>query len=120
MLTSTLARLLVPLILLFSATVSAHTGLQGSSPADGELLEQPPVELQLNFSGKVRLMRVSLAEAKRGKVKLAFMPGAVPEKNISLQLPALETGEYTVSWVAMGGDGHKMSGDFSFKVTAEK
>lgn len=120
MLKTSLARLLALGLLLFATAASAHTGLQTTSPADGAQLGQPPAELELHFSGKVRLMRVSLAEAERGEVKLAFMPGAVPEKDISLQLPALDAGDYIVSWVAMGGDGHKMSGDFSFQVLPGK
>lgn len=120
MLKTSLVKLLMFTTLLFSTALSAHTQLQSSVPADGAQLSQSPAELQLHFSKAVRLMRVSLAESERGQVKLAFMPGAAPEKDISLALPALEAGEYTVSWTIMGGDGHKMSGDFSFTVAAEK
>ncbi|WP_334078619.1 copper resistance CopC family protein [Microbulbifer sp. M83] len=120
MLKASFARLLALGTLLFSTALFAHTGLQGSSPADGDELSQPPVELKLQFSGKVRLMRVSLEKTDRGEVKLAFMPGAVAERDISLPLPALEAGDYTVSWMAMGGDGHKMTGNLSFKIVAEK
>ncbi|WP_237055661.1 copper resistance CopC family protein [Microbulbifer sediminum] len=119
MLKLSLVRFLAMAGFIFSTTLAAHTGLQGSSPADGDQLSQPPASLQLNFSGEVRLMRVSLEEAKQGEVKLEFMPTAVAEKNISLPLPALADGEYTVSWMAMGGDGHKMSGQFSFEITTE-
>ncbi|SEA46542.1 copper resistance CopC family protein [Microbulbifer marinus] len=120
MLKTSLVKLLTLATLLFSTALSAHTDLQSSVPTDGAKLSESPAELQLHFSKAVRLMRVSLEESERGEVKLAFMPGAVPEKDISLALPALEAGEYTVSWTIMGSDGHKMSGNFSFQVAAGK
>ncbi|WP_193161768.1 copper resistance CopC family protein [Microbulbifer hainanensis] len=115
-----LIKILALSTLLFSAALSAHTHLESSAPADGAQLSQSPEALQLHFSKAVRLMHVSLEEKSAGQVKLAFMPGAVAEKDISLPLPALEAGEYTVSWVTLGGDGHKMSGKFSFKLSTEK
>ncbi|WP_346837542.1 copper resistance CopC family protein [Microbulbifer sp. SAOS-129_SWC] len=106
--------------LIFSAAVSAHTHLESSTPADGAQLAQSPEQLQLHFAKAVRLMHVSLEEKSAGQVKLAFMPGAVAAKDISLPLPALQPGEYTVSWATMGGDGHKVSGTFSFVLGAGK
>ncbi|MGT2472137.1 copper resistance CopC family protein [Paraburkholderia terrae] len=35
---------------------------------------------------------------------------------ISLALPALQSGRYTVHWVAVASDGHRTHGDYSFEV----
>lgn len=115
-----LIRALALATLLFSGAAAAHPQLQRSVPADGERLRQSPAELQLHFSGEVRLLHMSLEETAAGQIKLAFMPGAVPARDISVPLPALEAGDYAVSWTAMGGDGRKMSGIFSFTVGEEK
>jgi len=113
-------KLLALAALVLSAAVSAHTHLESTLPADGAQLSQSPEQLQLHFARAVRLMHISLEEKSAGQVKLAFTPGAVAEKDISLPLPALQAGEYTVSWSTMGGDGHKVSGNFSFVLGAEK
>ena len=41
------------------------------------------------------------------------------EKSIVADVPALESGTYTVSWRAAGDDGHVQRGEFSFTVRAD-
>mgnify|MGYP003149876758 CR=1 FL=1 len=87
--------------LFFSAWASAHVGLTSSSPEDGATLSESPTEITMNFSGDVRLARIMLHSDDGNEIAV---------KN------NLASGGYTVYWTAMGGDSHKISGDFSFEV----
>ena len=102
------------LALALSGSVSAHTSLKLSTPADGAMLMQSPEQLSLTFSGKVRLAKVQINDANNQAVNFNFKPSATPETDFSWALPKLDAGQYSVKWLVMGGDGHKMSGTFDF------
>jgi hypothetical protein len=110
-----IAKLLLPLLaVLFAGQVLAHVHLTDSVPADNAMLMQTPAKLSLTFSGEVRLTKVSLTTTNNNSVQFGFMPSAIAAEQFSWALPALQSGNYQVSWVALGADGHKMSGDFGF------
>jgi copper resistance protein C len=110
-----IVKLLLPLVaLLLAGQVFAHVQLTEAVPADKAMLLQTPTTLSLNFSGQVRLTKVSLTGADNNSVEFGFTPSATPAEQFSWTLPVLESGNYRVSWVALGADGHKMSGDFGF------
>ena len=103
--------------LFFSAWANAHVGMTSSSPEDGATLSESPAEITMNFSGDVRL----------AKIMLHSDDGKMPPLDFSMSMTAkaayeiavknnLASGGYTVYWTAMGGDSHKISGDFSFEV----
>lgn len=103
--------------ILFSASANAHVGLASSSPMDGETLPKAPTEISMNFSGEARLAKVMLHSDDGKMHPLDFSMSMKPKANYEIAVEGeLAPGEYTVYWVAMGGDSHKISGDFSFKV----
>ena len=102
------------LTLAFSA--SAHISLTQSAPANEAMLMQSPEQLSLTFSGDVRLAKVTLSDSKGQPVDFNFKPSAKPNDQFSWSLPHLKTGTYTAKWIALGGDGHKMTGTFNFMI----
>lgn len=110
-----IVKLLLPLAaLIFAGPVFAHVQLTNAVPADNAMLMQTPHRLSLTFSGKVRLTKLSLSSADNNSVEFGFKPSAAAAEQFSWALPVLSRGNYRVSWVALGADGHKMSGDFGF------
>ena len=104
------------LTLAFSA--SAHISLTQSAPANEAMLMQSPEQLALTFSGEVRLAKVLLTDSDNQPVDFSFKPSAKPSIEFSWSLPRLSKGKYTAKWIALGGDGHKMTGTFNFMVGA--
>jgi copper resistance protein C len=114
-----IVKLLLPLVaLLFAGQVLAHVRLTEAVPADKAMLMQTPAKLSLTFSGPVRLTKVTLTAADNTSIAFGFMPSAAPAEQFSWALPVLESGNYQVSWVALGADGHKMRGDLAFMLHA--
>lgn len=112
-----LFKILLSTAILFSAWANAHVGLISSTPMDGEKLSESPVEISMNFSGKVRLAKVMLHSGDGKMHPIDFSMSMTPKSVYEITIKNdLSTGDYTVHWTAMGGDGHKISGDFSFKV----
>lgn len=102
--------------LMGSAQIMAHTELKSSEPADGAKLQESPTELALNFAGNVTLLKLDLRSAEGEVVPLEFKPSAKAEKQYRVQLPKLAPAAYTLTWTALGGDGHKLEKSFSFAV----
>ena len=107
-----IATAVLGLALTFSA--SAHVSLKQSTPENNAMLMQSPKQLTLTFSGEVRLAKVLLKDSENKPVDFSFKPSATPNKNFNWSLPNLAEGNYAVKWIALGGDGHKMSGTFNF------
>ncbi len=106
------------LLLTLSSSVSAHTALTVSNPADGEALEGFPENLELQFSEPVRLVRAELFTVNDGaerEVDIKFEKTAANEKTQLVPLPDnLSHGNYRVAWSVLGADGHPVSGEFTF------
>lgn len=117
-------RALVPLLMLLlalghGAMVQAHTGLTRSVPADGARVAQSPAQLELAFSGDVRLVNIQVTDGNGAKVEVGASRSLTPARQFAISVPPLAPGRYKVDWMVMGGDSHKMSGSFSFFVGEE-
>jgi methionine-rich copper-binding protein CopC len=100
-------------------TASAHTRLLASVPGDGQVVSAAPTELRLNFNEALepRFSRVEISGAD-GQPVAAGPLRMTDDGQHSAIVPvtALPSGRYQVSWSAMGRDGHRMKGQFSFSV----
>lgn len=95
----------------------AHTPLKASAPA-AESSVPAPQALELTFDGDVRLTSVSLAGSNGAAKHLDAVPTAVASTfSLSIHEP-LAPGAYKVTWRAVGGDTHIISGEFGFTVVA--
>ena len=106
------------LALLFPAQAFAHASLVQATPGFRERLPSSPQKIVLRFDQYVQLLP--------GSVQLYSSSGNVGVKRVVVKngryltawLPRLAKGAYTVRWHAMSGDGHVVSGVFTFGVRA--
>jgi hypothetical protein len=97
----------------------AHASLVASSPARNQVLDAPPIEIRLTFNERVEPRRCSIKlVSAAGRRFDADRPRAdkTDPKSIAASVPVLRSGSYRARWTAVGGDGHKTHGDFSFVV----
>lgn len=95
----------------------AHATLQKTSPAFRERLPSSPRTLVLRFDQYVK--------AVPGSVRLYSSTGSIgvtrvrsDGRTLEASLPRLPRGSYTIRWHAISGDGHVVSGVFTFGVRA--
>lgn len=100
-----------------AAPLGAHTGIQSTQPAHEQTLDTPPESLSLTFKAPVKLLKLTVTDAQKNKVKLGFKPMKQSLERIEVPVPSISAGAYAVRWVSMGKDGHKMSGTFTFTIT---
>jgi methionine-rich copper-binding protein CopC len=98
---------------------AAHAALVDSFPARGVVLVGSPTEIHLTFSEPVtpRGCHIKLVSAA-GKNFDADRPAAdrTNPNTIVAAVPVLKPGVYSARWTAVGRDGRKTRGDFSFTV----
>lgn len=100
-----------------------HTELKESDPAEDAVLTESPSRITLTYTTDVQLAlsSVEVHPAPPGATpapagKLAYL---ADDRHDVIVLPLSEPlggGGYTVSWTTAGPDGHKLSGDFGFRV----
>ena len=103
--------------LVLPAQAFAHATLEKTSPGFRERLSSSPQKITLQFDQYVQVLPAS--------VQLFSTRGPLGVKRIGARgrflsafVPRLRTGAYTVRWHAMSGDGHVVSGVFTFGVRA--
>jgi copper resistance protein C len=100
--------------LMLASPASAHVGLSSTAPTNGAMINKAPSTLELNFSAPVRLVKLTIQDENQLKVPLTIPKLAASQAQFVIALPALKPANYTVSWMIMGDDGHKMKGEFGF------
>src|ERR1700693_6395144 len=94
-----------PVLVMLGVTASAHAHLQKSSPADNSVITTPPSNLVLNFSETARLTALSIQKGSESPQKLKPLPTTAAQQ-ISVPLPQLTPGTYSVSWRVLSEYGH--------------
>ena len=97
----------------FAVTAGAHAHLHKASPADGSVVTTSPSNIVLTFSEAANLTALSIQKGKEAAQKLKPLP-ADPAAQISVPLPQLTPGTYSVTWRVVSDDGHVMSGTLHF------
>jgi len=98
--------------------VLAHSALTASLPGN-EAVVSSPEKLELTFNEDVRMLRLTLVHGPSHNIEFGFQPSTAAAKTFSYDLPVLMLGEHTVSWTVIGADGHTVSGDYKFSVSAD-
>lgn len=96
----------------------AHSALTASLPGNAAVVTSPE-KLELTFNEDVRMLRLTLVHGAAHNIEFGFQPSTTPGKTFGYELPMLMMGEHTVSWTVIGADGHTVSGDFKFSVSAD-
>ena len=109
----------VLLVLLLSALVPAyayaHAVLLNSSPANNQIVNEAPAEIQLHFNEPVKIVRAS---ARLANDKSVDLESSGRGADISLRLPSLARGTVIASYRVVSEDGHPVGGAVVFHVGA--
>jgi methionine-rich copper-binding protein CopC len=105
-------------LVMLGVTASAHAHLQKSSPADNSVITTSPSNLVLDFSEAARLTALSIQKGSESPQKLKPLPTTAAQQ-ISVPLPQLTPGSYSVTWHALSADGHVVSGALHFTLAAD-
>ncbi|WP_052712280.1 copper resistance CopC family protein [Domibacillus indicus] len=107
------------LLFLFSSSVSAHTGLENSSPADGDTVTEEIQDISLTFETVIEEGSSFTLRDEAGEVSVENVK--VTENVLSgTAADPLENGSYTVDWKIIGEDGHLIEGTYGFTVAVEQ
>ncbi|MEV6110513.1 copper resistance CopC family protein [Streptomyces sp. NPDC051940] len=100
-----------------AAPAAAHTGLEGSDPADGAALSAAPQRITLTFNEPVRAAYTRLSLTVDRGEPLAVGKPAVSGGTVTLAPPKeAPAGRWTVGYRVVSEDGHPVSGTVSFTV----
>ena len=107
------------LVALAPVTAGAHAVLVKSSPARRAVLATPPGRVELTFNERLEpaysTLSVSAADSRRiddGKVVV----GPEDARRLSVGLPPVQPGTYTVKFRVLSVDGHIVEGTYPFEV----
>lgn len=109
------------LVLITATGLMAHSKVETSNPADGEILQTAPTAIELNFEKPVRVTKVNLSH-KGGDTDHDLrleIPTKDYVKSMTLTPELYGVGTYLIEWRALAEDGHAMKGDFTFTVKTE-
>lgn len=101
------------------AAAWAHAFLAGASPVAGSHLTAAPPALVLRFTEAIELRFSSVAlSGPGGPVALDGAPALADgdPKRLTVKLPPLPPGAYTVIWHATSVDTHQTEGKFQFTI----
>ena len=103
--------------LAFGATAAvAHSKKEATTPANGAVLQQAPETIGMTFDTPMRVTLVRLTDSAGVEIDISRTGGMTATPDFVATPAALSTGEYTVEWRGLSGDGHPMQGSFSFTV----
>lgn len=97
----------------------AHAKLAASEPMPGSALQVAPKAIHLHFNEALEPAFSKIALFNAQQLALVLPAVAVDKddsKTLSVTVPALTSGTYSVRWTAMTHDGHKVKGQYSFTV----
>ena len=103
---------------LFSSPAFAHSKPKVMEPAANSTVDSPS-ELSVIFSEALdpKFSSLSLTDEKGAVIsKAQTIADPKNHMHLSLPLPKLAPGTYYVHWVSAAVDGHRMDGDYPFRV----
>ncbi|HEY2023628.1 copper resistance CopC family protein [Paraburkholderia sp.] len=96
----------------------AHVFPEKQEPGAGATVASP-AQVKVTFDGPLEPAFSSLTVTDAGGRQVSTQKSAVDAQQpavMTVPLPALAAGHYTVHWVAVASDGHRTHGDYGFDV----
>lgn len=96
----------------------AHSHLESSNPADGEVVTEALNEIVLDFDGGIEqgsFLEVTTTDGQAVELQDTLID---EDKLTAVAAETLANGEYQVTWSVISADGHSLDGEFSFTVDA--
>lgn len=111
-------------IFLSPITANAHTGVVSTSPSQDQVVTQLPSQITIEFSddlmklGDKVVNTLTITAPDNSKVKISSI--SVQKNVITANIPTTEymDGTYLLSYRVVSGDGHPVSGEYSFVLNA--
>lgn len=103
-------------LVITATTASAHSPLNATMPADGEIIDMAPTEIMLDFKGDIRLTRVTVTALDGAQTDVDLSTASTFTNAFTLPITEIGSGAYTVEWRGLGTDGHALNGTFAFTV----
>ncbi|MBC8752653.1 copper resistance CopC family protein [Paraburkholderia podalyriae] len=104
--------------LVFAGAAFAHVFPQKQEPGAGASVAAPS-QVKIIFDGRLEpafsSLTVTNAVGKQVNADKSVVDAPQPDV-ITVPLPPLQAGHYTVHWVAVASDGHRTHGDYAFEV----
>lgn len=97
----------------------AHTRLESSQPAANSVVSPAPAQVRLQFSDPLELpfSKVKLVDDKGAVVDAAQVAvDPADARTLIATTPGLHAGAWRVQWSTVTRDGHKVRGEFGFRV----
>lgn len=105
--------------LLFPISAHAHSVLEASTPAEGEVVTEPVVAIALDFSAGIEEgsgMTMTMDGTAVDFSEVAIMDGQL----IGTPAEELEDGSYVVEYDVLSEDGHPIQGALAFELQANE
>ena len=98
--------------------IRAHTELVSAMPAANSTVSAPK-NVTIKFSGalEAKFSKITVTDASGQPATKEVSTVGADAKVMSVALPALAPGVYTVHWVAVSTDSHRAQGEYKFTVT---
>lgn len=107
---------LIALISMFATGAIAHSRVDSTVPENGAVLAQAPVEIEFNFTKKIRLTKVEITRGDTAPVSLDLSAQTGFGRDFVVAMKEMDAGNYSVDWRGLGADGHAMQGTFAYTV----
>ena len=105
------------IFLVFAFLAHGHAILLTATPAIGQVVRGPDIEVNLRFNSRVdaKRSRITLVPPGGGPRTLILSEQSSPD-SLNSQIHGLESGSYTLHWQVLAADGHISRGDVPFRV----
>jgi copper transport protein len=116
---SAILMLISALVFLAPSAAFAHAKLLRSLPADGEVLQQSPKAIELDFSGRLQrsgVNSVTVTDQNGNRVDKETIVISEDGRKMLCELEELSPGIFTVEWKGLSADEHVMKGRFTFTI----
>jgi methionine-rich copper-binding protein CopC len=104
-------------LLIAAPRALAHTHPEQMMPAPNAIVAAPPsVTIQFNGALEPKFSKITVTDAKGQLVSKDPSTVGTAARTITLPLPTLAPGVYTVTWVGVSVDSHRAQGSYKFTV----
>ena len=96
----------------------AHSFPEKETPSAGQKVASPPSEVAIDFDAPIEKLFAKLEVAGADGANQAVGTPQISDDGIrmSVKVPALKPGDYTVKWAVVGIDTHHTQGSYTFTV----
>jgi copper resistance protein C len=104
---------------LLPSLASAHTGLESSTPASGQVVVGELTKITLTFSDEIESLSTMTLIMEEQEIPYSKVGPNGRQLSGTLS-SSLENGAYSIRWRIVGKDGHQITGEIPFTVKSEE